>query len=117
MAFKPNTDDMRFAPSVDIIHELQREGANIRVYDPAAAEKSKELLGRVDYCKDPYEAARDADALVIVTEWDEFKKLDLKKLKDIMKNPLIIDGRNIYDPEKMKKEGFAYVSIGRKEVI
>jgi UDPglucose 6-dehydrogenase len=113
LAFKPNTDDMRFAPSIDIIGELQREGAKIKAYDPEAAEKSKGVLNNIEYCSNPYEAAKDADALVILTEWDEFRALDMKKIKSAMKHPLIIDGRNIYNPEEIRKEGFTYMSIGR----
>lgn len=113
LAFKPNTDDMRFAPSIDIISELQREGAKIKAYDPEAAEKSKSMLNNIEYCSNPYDAAKDADALVILTEWDEFKALDMKKIKSAMKHPLIIDGRNIYNPEEIRKEGFTYMSIGR----
>ena len=117
LAFKPNTDDMRFAPSIGIIKELQREGAKVKAYDPVATEKSKEILNNVIYCNDAYEAAKDADALIIITEWNEFMNIDFKKLKSLMRNALIIDGRNIYDPEQMKKEGFHYISIGRKEVV
>jgi len=117
LAFKPNTDDMRFAPSIDIINELQKEGAKIKAYDPKAMEKAKGILKNVEYCNNPYDVAKDADALVIITEWNEFKELDLKKLKSLMKHPLIIDGRNIYQPEDVKKEGFTYISIGRKDVI
>jgi len=114
LAFKPNTDDMRFAPSIDIINYLQKEGAKIKAYDPEAVENAKKLLKDIKYCKDPYEAAESADALLILTEWNEFKELDLDKIKDLMKNKLIIDGRNIYKPEEMKKLGFSYISIGRK---
>ena len=117
LAFKPNTDDMRFAPSIDIIKELQHEGAIIKAYDPQAAEKAKAIFSDIIYCNDPYDAAKDADALVIITEWNEFRKLDFKRMKSIMKHPLIIDGRNIYSPEDAKKEGFTYISMGRKEVV
>jgi UDPglucose 6-dehydrogenase len=117
LSFKPNTDDMRFAPSIDIIKELQREGAKIKAYDPQAMEKAKGILENVIFCKDPYEVAEDSDALVIITEWNEFKELDFKKVRELMKNHLIIDGRNIYTPENMKKEGFSYISIGRKSVV
>src|SRR3989338_7276950 len=116
LAFKPNTDDMRFAPSVDIITELQKEGAKIKAYDPKAMEKSKGILKNIEYCSNTYDAAKDADALVIVTEWDEFKEIDMKRIKSLMKHPLIIDGRNIYRLEDMKNDGFTYISIGRKEV-
>ena len=116
LAFKPNTDDMRFAPSIYIIEELQKSGAKIKAYDPEAMEKSKETIKNIEYCKNPYDAAKDADALLILTEWNEFRELDFKKLKSLLKNPVIFDGRNIYDTEKMKKEKFSYISIGRKEV-
>jgi len=117
LAFKPNTDDMRFAPSVDVIQYLQKEGAKIKAYDPEAMEKAKTIIKDIEFCKDPYEVSKDSDALLILTEWNEFKELDLKKIKSLLKNPLIIDGRNIYNPEELKKEGFTYISIGRKDVI
>ena len=117
LAFKPNTDDMRYAPSIDIIKELQKEGAEIKAYDPVAHERSKEFLKDIKYCANPYEVAENSDALVIITEWSEFKELDLRKIKSLMRNPLIIDGRNIYSPKKLKKEGFMYISIGRMDVI
>ncbi|MFH1369618.1 MAG: UDP-glucose/GDP-mannose dehydrogenase family protein [Elusimicrobiota bacterium] len=113
LAFKPNTDDMRFAPSIDIIRMLQAKGAKIRAYDPAAAEKAKETLKNVRFCKDPYETAKGADCLAILTEWDEFKKLDLNRIKKLLKLPIIIDGRNIFDVEKMEKLGFTYKGLGR----
>ena len=113
LAFKPDTDDMRFAPSIDIVTDLQKEGAKIKAYDPKAMQKAKEILKGVVYCNNSYDVAKDADALIIVTEWNEFKELDLKRIKSLMKHPLIIDGRNIYDPEAMKNEGFIYISIGR----
>ena len=116
LAFKPNTDDMRFAPSIDIIQNLQKEGAKIKAYDPEAIEKAKNMLKDIIYCNNPYDAAKDADALVIITEWNEFNELDLQKIKRLMKHHLIIDGRNIYDPDDMKKLGFHYISMGRKEV-
>lgn len=115
LAFKPNTDDMRFAPSIDIINELLKEGARIKAYDPQAAEKAKNILSNIEYCSSAYDAASEADALVILTEWEEFKKLDLKKLKSIMRHNLVIDGRNIYNPMDMKKEGFSYISMGRRD--
>ena len=117
LAFKPNTDDMRFAPSIDIIKELQRGGAKIKSYDPEAMEKAKHILNDIVYCKNPYDAAKDADALVIITEWDEFREMDLKRIKSLMRHPLIIDGRNMYNPEEIKKDGFMYISIGRKDAI
>ena len=113
LAFKPNTDDMRNAPSIDIITALQREGAKIKAYDPKAMEVAKRLLPGVKFCKTPYEAARESDALIIMTEWDEFRELDLKKIRESMRQPIIIDGRNIFDPDKMDNEGYIYKSIGR----
>ena len=116
LSFKPNTDDMRFAPSIDIINSLVREGAVIKAYDPAAMEKAMKILvpgSRITYVKNPYEAARDSDCLVILTEWEEFKKLELAKIKKLLRHPIIIDGRNIFEPEKMRKLGFTYKSIGR----
>ena len=115
LAFKPNTDDMRFAPSIGIIEDLQKEGAKVKAYDPKAMQKAKEVLRDVTYCNNPYEAANDADALVILTEWDEFRELDLKRIKSLMKRSLIIDGRNLFNPEEVKKHGFAYISIGRRD--
>jgi len=113
LAFKPNTDDMRFAPSVDIINSLTSSGARIKAYDPEAMEKAKAVLKGVDFCKDPYEAAKDSDVLLILTEWQEFKDMNLPRVKKLLKNSLIIDGRNIFDPAKMRKLGFKYISIGR----
>jgi UDPglucose 6-dehydrogenase len=113
LAFKPNTDDMRFAPSIDIINSLIQSGARIKAYDPQAMEKAKTIFKGVEFVKDPYEVARHSDALLILTEWDEFKTMKLGRLKKLLKNPLIIDGRNIFDPAKIKKTGFKYISIGR----
>ncbi|MFH0948423.1 MAG: UDP-glucose/GDP-mannose dehydrogenase family protein [Elusimicrobiota bacterium] len=113
LAFKPNTDDMRFAPSIDIINTLQNEGAKIKAFDPKATEKAKKVLKNVVYCKNSYEVAKDADCLVILTEWDEIKKIDLGKIKKLLKHPIIIDGRNIFNPKEMEKLGFVYKSVGR----
>ncbi|MCM8781655.1 MAG: UDP-glucose dehydrogenase, partial [Candidatus Omnitrophica bacterium] len=88
-------------------------GANIKVFDPQAMDKAKKILSDVKFCNSPYEAARMADCLVIVTEWDEFKTLNLKRIKKLLKQPLIIDGRNIYEPKELKKMGFEYICIGR----
>lgn len=115
LSFKPDTDDMRFAPSVEIVEALIREGAQLRVYDPQAMPEAKKIFGkRVYYSKNPYEAARRADALVVVTEWREFLELDFKRIKKLLRQPIIFDGRNLYEPERMKKLGFQYHSIGRK---
>jgi UDPglucose 6-dehydrogenase len=113
LAFKPNTDDMRLAPSLDIIRPLQKEGAKIRAYDPKAMDKAREVLPDVEFCDGPYAAATNADALIICTEWDEFRHLDLEKLRTVMNHPIMLDGRNLYDPKKMTELGFVYKSIGR----
>jgi UDPglucose 6-dehydrogenase len=116
LAFKPNTDDMRFAPSIDIINSLIHGGARIKAYDPQSMEKAKGILKDVTFCKDPYEAAKGSDALLILTEWSEFKTMKLGRIKKLLKHPLIIDGRNIFDPMKMQKLGFKYISMGQKAV-
>ncbi len=113
LSFKPNTDDMRDAPSIEIIHMLQHEGAQIKAYDPQAMETAKRILTNVTYCENPYEVAEGADALILVTEWNEFKQLDMLRIKEIMRQPVILDGRNIYDPEKMKEMGFIFRGMGR----
>ncbi len=113
LAFKPNTDDLRNAPGIDLIKTLIQEGAKIKVYDPRAMEKAKKVLKDVTFCKNPYQAALNADCLIIATEWNEFKELDFRKLKKKLKRALIVDGRNIYDPKPLKKLGFTYVGIGR----
>lgn len=113
LAFKANTDDMRYAPAIDIINLLQIDGARIAAYDPKAEETAKVVLSNIDYKKDAYEVMQDADLLLILTEWNEFKELDLEKVKKLMKTPNIIDGRNLYDPEQMKEAGFNYMGIGR----
>lgn len=114
LSFKPNTDDMRDAPSVTIIEELQKKGVRINSFDPAANQAARAILGNsVRYAKDKYEALRDADALVIVTDWDEFKKPDWTKIQSLLKDPVIIDGRNMFIPNAMERRGFVYHSIGR----
>jgi UDPglucose 6-dehydrogenase len=114
LAFKPNTDDLREAPSLDIARVLLAAGAEVRAYDPAAVEKSRVLAPGVEYLKDAYEVAAGADALVLVTEWNEFRHLDLVRIKQLMRRPIIVDGRNIYDPAAMKQLGFTYRGIGRQ---
>jgi UDPglucose 6-dehydrogenase len=118
LAFKPETDDIREAPSITVIRELLNEGASLRLYDPQARGNMKELFpeysARILYCDSPYQAAAGVNALLIITEWKEFLDLDLKKIKEVMANPIIIDGRNIYDAELVKKLGFEYYSVGRK---
>lgn len=113
LAFKPNTDDMRFAPSIDIINRLQEEGAKIKAYDPKAVETSKKVLKNIEYCKNAYDAAKGSDALIILTEWSEFRDIDMDRIRALLKCPLVIDGRNIYAPADMEKKGIRYISIGR----
>ncbi|MFH1191767.1 MAG: UDP-glucose/GDP-mannose dehydrogenase family protein [Candidatus Omnitrophota bacterium] len=116
LAFKPNTDDLRNAPSIDLINALIQEGAKIKAYDPFAMEKAAKILKNVTFCKDAYQAALDADCLVIATEWNEFKELDFLKLKKKLKRALIVDGRNIYDPGLLRGLGFTYIGVGRPNV-
>ncbi len=113
LAFKPNTDDLRNSSSIDLINALSQEGAKIKVYDPKAMEKARKVLKNVTFCKNPYQAAANADCLIVATEWNEFKELDFKKLKKRLKRAMIVDGRNIYDPKLLKKLGFTYIGIGR----
>ncbi|NOY52981.1 MAG: UDP-glucose/GDP-mannose dehydrogenase family protein [Deltaproteobacteria bacterium] len=113
LSFKPNTDDMRDAPSLVIIKGLQRQGASIRAYDPEAMEASKALLREIEYCGNPYEVADGADALVLVTEWNQFRMLDLEKLKELLKSPVLVDLRNVYEPETLRAAGFTYTCVGR----
>jgi UDPglucose 6-dehydrogenase len=116
LAFKQNTDDMRDAPSLDILPALQAAGATIKAYDPEAMEEASHLLKDIQFAKNAYEAAQDADALVIVTEWDQFRALDLERIKAALKSNVVVDLRNIYSPEDMAAKGFAYTSIGRPAV-
>ncbi len=113
LSFKPNTDDMREAPAIDIVKGLQKNGAHVKAFDPVAMEEAKKVLPDIEYVKDTYDAARDVDALVFITEWNQFRSLDLDKLKSLMKQPVIIDLRNIYEPPKMREKGFKYVCVGR----
>jgi len=114
LSFKPNTDDMREAPSIAMIGGLQAEGARIKVYDPAAMSAAKNVLNDVEYCDDEYAAAESSNALVVMTEWNQFRSLDLQRLKQVMREPNLIDLRNIYEPEKVKAAGFRFVSVGRR---
>jgi len=115
LAFKPNTDDIRLAPAIEVIGHLLAEGAHVRACDPEAMEKAKRELPEVRYNRDPYEVAKDADALLIVTEWEEFRQLDWKRVASVMARPLVIDGRNLLDPARMKAQGFEYYCFGRPE--
>ncbi len=113
LTFKPNTDDMREAPSIPLIVALLDQGAVVRAYDPAGMAQAKAELPDIAYCSDPYACAHEADALVIVTEWEEFRALDLSRLRREMRNPAIVDLRNIYRSDEMAKHGFTYESVGR----
>jgi UDPglucose 6-dehydrogenase len=113
LSFKPETDDMREAPALDVINALEERGARIQAYDPQAMEAATALLPNVVMCQDSYAAAKGADALVIVTEWNQFRMLDLARLREKLKHPVIVDLRNIYEPGPMQEAGLTYVSVGR----
>lgn len=114
LAFKPNTDDMREAPSLAIIGMLLQSRAKVQVYDPVASQKAKETLGNtVQYCNGPYEAAKGTDAILLVTEWNEFRQIDFMRVKELVKQTILFDGRNLYDPAELKALGFSYMGIGR----
>jgi len=113
LAFKPNTDDMRDAPSLDIIPALQAAGARVKAYDPESVHEAGKVLSEVDFCDGPYHAVDGADAMVLITEWDQFRALDLDRLKALLKTPTVVDLRNVYQPADMKRRGFNYVSVGR----
>ncbi len=116
LSFKPNTDDIREAPAIDIVKQLKEAGANLRLYDPKAMENFKQVVPEgenVKYVSDKYEAVKDADLLVLITEWDEFRQADMEKVKQLMRLPIVVDGRNVYQPDEMRKIGFEYYSIGR----
>jgi UDPglucose 6-dehydrogenase len=114
LSFKPNTNDLRDAPSLYIINKLLKAGAKIRAYDPVAMEDAKKIFPKITYCKDSYDAAKGSDALVIVTEWNQFRNLDLGRLKNLAKKEFFFDLRNIYEPDKVREQGFKYYSVGRK---
>ncbi|MET0622537.1 MAG: UDP-glucose/GDP-mannose dehydrogenase family protein [Pyrinomonadaceae bacterium] len=113
LSFKPETDDMREAPSADIIHALLEKGARVRAYDPVAVEQARKVLKGVEYAEDEFAAVEGADALVFMTEWNQFRALDMQRVKELMRAPKIADLRNIYDPEQMRRLGFDYVGVGR----
>jgi UDPglucose 6-dehydrogenase len=113
LAFKQNTDDVRTSPAIELCQRLQKEGAILRVHDPKAMEKAKALLTNVTYVEDMNDLAEGCDALVVATEWDEFKKLDLARAHKLLSHPIMFDGRNLFDPKEMEKLGFIYKSIGR----
>ncbi|HEY4721432.1 MAG TPA: UDP-glucose/GDP-mannose dehydrogenase family protein [Anaerolineae bacterium] len=113
LAFKPNTDDMRDAPSLDIIKTIEQEGGSVQAYDPVAMTVARQIMPGLKTAENPYDCAAGCDALVLVTEWNEFKQLDFQRIKAVMKSPVLIDGRNVYEPDKMLELGFAYRGIGR----
>jgi UDPglucose 6-dehydrogenase len=117
LAFKPNTDDIRFAPSIALVKSLLDEGAQVRAYDPEAMDKAKSALPDITYCANPYEAAEGADAIVIVTEWDEFRRVDWDRLRSAVERPLVVDGRNMLDTTEVTDRGFHYVSVGRPSMM
>jgi UDPglucose 6-dehydrogenase len=112
LTFKPNTDDMRDAPSLAIVPDLQNMGATIRAFDPEGAKEARKLLN-IELCRDAYDALDGADGVVILTEWNEFRALDIARMKSLLKRPLMVDLRNIYRPAQMARDGFTYVSVGR----
>ncbi len=115
LTFKPNTDDMRDSPAITVVQTLQDAGAHVVGYDPEGMDNARKLIEGMDYAKDPYEAATEADVLVIVTEWNEFRALDFRRLKSVMKEPVLVDLRNIYRPDEVAKHGFVYASVGRPQ--
>ncbi|MDC0196127.1 UDP-glucose/GDP-mannose dehydrogenase family protein [Gammaproteobacteria bacterium] len=117
LTFKPNTDDMRDAPSLAIVPELVKGGANVFVYDPQGMDAAKEMLEGVSWCNDTYETMRNADAVIIITEWNEFRALDLDRMKALMRNPVMVDLRNIYNPDEMLETGFDYHCVGRNASV
>lgn len=112
LAFKPDTDDIRFAPAIELISKLLQENAHVQVFDPQAMSKTRSVLPSIRYCENAYQVAECAEALLIATEWDEFKKLDWERIKDLMQRPLLLDGRNLLDSEQMQALGFEYQGIG-----
>jgi UDPglucose 6-dehydrogenase len=117
LAFKPDTDDVRFAPSITLLKSLLEEGAIVSAYDPKAVENARREIPNIAYCSDPYQAAQGADAILIVTEWDEFRRLDWERLGKVVERALILDGRNMLDGSEAKNHGFHYFSVGRPPVL
>jgi UDPglucose 6-dehydrogenase len=113
LSFKPETDDMRDAPSVDIIAGLEERGVSVRAFDPVAMPQAEKLMPSVTMCEDSYEACEGADALVIMTEWNQFRMLDLERIRSLLRAPVVVDLRNVYDPTQMRGAGFRYTCVGR----
>jgi len=115
LAFKPNTDDVRESVALDFARALLKRGCKVKGYDPVAMPAAQSLMPRITFCPDPYHAARGSDALVVVTEWNQFRQLDLARIKRLMRRPIIVDCRNIYDPQSVREHGFRYQGVGRGE--
>jgi UDPglucose 6-dehydrogenase len=113
LSFKPETDDMRDAPAVGIIRGLDKLGARVQAYDPQAMSEASRIIPNLVTCSDAYEACRGADALVLITEWNQFRMLDLARIKSLLRRPIIVDLRNVYEPAPMRKAGFEYICVGR----
>jgi UDPglucose 6-dehydrogenase len=113
LSFKPGTDDMRSAPSIDIICTLQQDGARIKAFDPQSMSKAKTIFNNVIFCRDVYDLAKDCDCLVLITEWNDFKNIEFKRIKKIMKQPIIFDGRNLFEKDKLQRLGFKYIGMGK----
>ena len=113
LTFKPNTDDMRDSPSVSIIPVLEAAGAKIQAYDPEGTHEAKKMLPNITYCDDAYAAMKGAEALVLLTEWNQFRNLDLERTKSLLKSPVVVDLRNVYTPADMRAAGFTYTCVGR----
>jgi UDPglucose 6-dehydrogenase len=116
LSFKPNTDDIRESSAIAIIEGLMAQGAKVKAFDPAAMAEARAVLPQVEYVEDAYTVAKGSDALVLATEWNQFRRLDLQKVKELLKHPVFIDLRNVYDPDRMKKMGFDYTCVGRARV-
>ena len=113
LSFKPDTDDMRESPAIDIINWLSERGAELLAYDPIAMDAASEHVGDIRFCRDAYDVAKDADAVILITAWNEFKQLDMERLRDLMRGRVLVDGRNVYDPREMRALGFTYAGVGR----
>ncbi len=113
LAFKPNTDDLREAPAVELVQSLLADGAAVKAFDPAAMDHAAQLLPAVEMCKDAYAVAEGSDALILMTEWNQFRNLDLERIRGALRQPIFVDGRNVYDPDRMAALGFVYEGVGR----
>jgi UDPglucose 6-dehydrogenase len=113
LSFKPETDDMREAPAIDIVAGLEGRGASVRAFDPVAMEAARKTMPNVTMCDDAYEACEEADVVVLMTEWNQFRMLDFERMKSVLAAPVVVDLRNVYEPHRMREAGFRYVSVGR----